>query len=278
MAVAGANATGEANISVTGCRRHDAGPGETLANGLLLALAGAFVAAPIISVIASGLAADLGRLASEPSVQRAAGTSLALAAISAVLAVALAWSFVSVRAALAARRRSGRAALAERAADLGPLAALVVPPIVIGAGWFVLLRQTGGVFAAAPSMVAATNAVMAMPFAMRVLRPAHDAAALRHDRLAAQLGITGWTRLRLIDWPALRRPLAVALAFAAALSLGDLGVIALFGSESVKTLPYLLMERMGAYRTADAAGLALFLALLCLGLVAIADRLGRIRA
>ena len=42
-----------------------------------------------------------------------------------------------------------------------------------------------------------------------------------------------------------------------ALSLGDLGVIALFGSDAVKTLPYLLLERMGSYRTADAAGLAL---------------------
>jgi thiamine transport system permease protein len=278
MATAGARATGEATISVTGRRRADAGRGETLANGVFLALAAAFVAAPILSIVVSGLGADLGRLASEPSVRRAAATSLVLASVSAVLAVALAWSFVSARAALAARRGPGRPGLAERAADLGPLIALVVPPIVIGAGWFVLLRRTGGVFTAAPFMVMATNAVMAMPFAMRVLRPAHDAAALRHDRLAAQLGIGGWTRLRLIDWPALRRPLAVALAFAAALSLGDLGVIALFGSESVKTLPYLLMERMGAYRTADAAGLALFLALLCLGLVAVADKLGRTRA
>ena len=44
-----------------------------------------------------------------------------------------------------------------------------------------------------------------------------------------------------------------------ALSLGDLGVIALFGSDSVQTLPYLLLARMGSYRTADAAGLALML-------------------
>ena len=42
-----------------------------------------------------------------------------------------------------------------------------------------------------------------------------------------------------------------------ALSLGDLGVIALFGSDAVQTLPYLLLARMGSYRTADAAGLAL---------------------
>ena len=95
---------------------------------------------------------------------------------------------------------------------------------------------------------------------MRAIRPAHDAAAERHDRLAASLGISGWNRFRLVDWPSIRRPLLTGFAFAMALSLGDLGVIALFGSDAVKTLPFLLLERMGSYRTADAAGLALIIA------------------
>jgi thiamine transport system permease protein len=60
-----------------------------------------------------------------------------------------------------------------------------------------------------------------------------------------------------------------------ALSLGDLGVIALFGSDSVQTLPYLLLARLGSYRTADAAGLALVLGLLCLALMLLAGRLGK---
>ena len=75
----------------------------------------------------------------------------------------------------------------------------------------------------------------------------------------------------------LRRPLATGFAFAMALSLGDLGVIALFGSDSVQTLPYLLLARMGSYRTDDAAGLALLLGLLCLALVFLADRFGKER-
>ena len=71
---------------------------------------------------------------------------------------------------------------------------LVVPPIVIGAGWFVLLAPFGLVFAAAPVMVVTVNAVMAMPFAVRAIRPAHDAAGERHERLCAQLGLSGWNR------------------------------------------------------------------------------------
>ena len=110
---------------------------------------------------------------------------------------------------------------------------------------------------------------------IRAVRPAYDSASERHERLCAQLGIAGWTRLRLIDWPSLRRPLATAFAFTMELSLGDLGVIALFGSDSVQTLPYLLLARMGSYRTQDAAGLELWLGLVCLVLMLAADRLGR---
>ena len=72
--------------------------------------------------------------------------------------------------------------------------------------------------------------------------------------------------MRLVDWPLLRRPLAAALAIATALSLGDLGVAAFFGSGTILTLPLLLYQRMGAYRMAESASVALLLALLVLAL------------
>ena len=277
MARVGASATGEANIAVSSRRHAFVAPGEAVVNTLLIATAVLFVAGPMLATVVAGLEADLGRLAGEASVQRATATSLLLAALAALLSAALSLALVSTRRRLEAARGNLRSGLLERAADSGALFVLVVPPIVIGAGWFILLRNTGTVFAAAPVMVVTVNAVMAMPFAIRAIRPAYDAASARHERLVAQLGISGWARLRLVDWPVLRRPLLVGLAFAMALSLGDLGVIALFGSENVKTLPYLLLERMGSYRTADAAGLALFLGALCLALMAAAGRLGRMR-
>lgn len=278
MARLGASATGEANIAVSSHRHAFVAPGEALVNTLLIAVAVLFVAGPMLATVVAGLEADLGRLAGEASVRRATATSLLLAALAALLSAALSLALVSTRRMLEAARGARPSGLLERAADSGALFVLVVPPIVIGAGWFILLRHSGAVFAAAPAMVVTVNAVMAMPFAIRAIRPAYDAASARHERLVAQLGISGWARLRLIDWPVLRRPLLVGLAFAMALSLGDLGVIALFGSENVKTLPYLLLERMGSYRTADAAGLALFLGALCLALMAVAGRLGRTRA
>ncbi len=271
----GANMTGDANLPVAPRRYLSASGIERVLNSVLVLLALAFVAGPMAAIVTAGLGADLGRLAGETAVRQATITSLVLAFLSAALSVAISLSLVMARRALSLRRRGNRRSLLEMLSDTGPAFVLVVPPIVLGAGWFMLLRHFTEVFAIAPVMVVAVNAVMAMPFALRALRPAYDAASERHERLCAQLGLAGWKRLRLIDWPPLRRPLATAFSFAMALSLGDLGVIALFGSDSVQTLPYLLLARMGSYRTEDAAGLALLLGLACLALVLAADRLGK---
>ncbi|UCI08591.1 thiamine/thiamine pyrophosphate ABC transporter permease [Mesorhizobium sp. B1-1-8] len=271
----GANTVGDANLPVAPRRYLAAGRLETALNAGLIALALLFVAGPMAATVAAGLEADLGRLAGEEAVRRATLTSAGLAFLSALVAVMLSLALIAARRALALRRRAGTTSLLEHATDTGAGFVLVVPPIVVGAGWFLLLRGVTDVFAVAPVMVVTVNAVMAMPFVIRAVRPAYDAASERHERLCLALGICGWNRLRLIDWPSLRRPLATGFAFAMALSLGDLGVIALFGSDSVQTLPYLLLARMSSYRTADAAGLALLLGLVCLMLVIAADWLGR---
>src|SRR6185503_12876845 len=91
-------------------------------------------------------------------------------------------------------------------------------------------------------------------------------------RLAESLGISGLSRIKLIDWPLLRRPLAAAFAVAIALSLGDLGVAAFFGSGNILTLPLLLYQRMGAYRMNESASAALLLALLVLALFIAAQK------
>jgi len=172
----------------------------------------------------------------------------------------------------AARGKGGRFA---RVSDLSASAILVMPPVVLGAGWFVLLHRWGDVFSFSAIVVVVINALMALPFAYRILGPALTQAAQASDRLCASLGVFGFSRFRLIDWPMLRRPFALSMGFAMALSLGDLGVIALFGSQDLVTLPLLLLQRMGSYRTMDAAGLALLLGALCLALVYGSEKLFR---
>ncbi len=271
----GASLTGDANLPVAPRRMVWRSMGETIVNTTLILASFLFVAGPMAATVIAGLKAELGRLAGEEAVRAAAMTSLVFAAFSAALCLILSLALVAARRSLEMRRGALPPGLLERATDSGAAMVLIVPPLVIGAGWFILLRHVGDVFSFAPLMVVTVNAVMAMPFAIRSIRPAYDAASARHERLCLALGITGWNRFRHVDWPALRRPAATALAFAMALSFGDLGVIALFGSDQVQTLPYLLLQRMGAYRTEDAAGLALFLGLLCLALMFVADRLGK---
>jgi len=273
LARLGANTAIDAGLPVTRRKFIMPGPAERVLNGLMILLSLVFVAGPMAAMLIAGLSADFARLLTEPAVRQAALTSIVLAVLSAILSVAVALSLAAARRAAAARRGKP-AQFFGAVAGTGAGFVLVVPPIVVGAGWFILLRHSGLVFAVAPAMVVFVNAVMAMPFVIRAVRPAYDAAAERNDRLCAQLGISGWNRMKLIDWPALRGPIATGLAFAMALSLGDLGVIALFGSDAVQTLPYLLLARMGSYRTDDAAGLALLLGLLCLALIFLADRFG----
>ena len=79
---------------------------------------------------------------------------------------------------------------------------------------------------------------MAIPYALKVLEnPMRDITA-RYSMLCQSLGIEGWSRLKVVELRALKRPLAQALAFACVLSIGDFGVVALFGNDDFRTLPF----------------------------------------
>ncbi len=247
-------------------RRYDTGSGWSQvfdAGWILFALL--FIGAPLITVLASGLSADLVKLAGDPTVHRALITSIVIAVLSALLCVTIAAAMIRAGGTVTARRHVPTLAKAFAGTITASTSlVLLVPPVVLGAGWFLLLRPFGDVARFAPAIVVAINALMALPFVHRILAPAMATHAARTDRLTASLGIRGFHRLRWIDLPPLRKPLLMAASFAMALSLGDLGAVALFGSQDMVTLPWLLYSRMGSYRTTDAAGLALFLGLLCL--------------
>lgn len=239
-----------------------------LADVTLILAAALFVLAPLAAIAIAGANADFSRLAGEASVWRALATSIAVASCSSAIAVAMALGLASAR-----KTASQQGSAAASFLDRGAYAILAFPATAIGAGWFLLVNRFADPALAAIPLVVAVNASMALPFAYRVIRPAHDRSRDRNDRLCASLGVSGSARWRLVDWPTQRPALLSAAAFAAALSLGDLGVIALFGSEHVQTLPWLLLARMGSYRTTDAEGLALMLGVACLLLMVLADRL-----
>lgn len=250
-------------------------PAARWVDAALLSAAALFLGLPLASVVVAGLEANLPKLAIQPIFLQAAVTSLAIAFAAGLLAVLTSLAIIRARSVISADRRK-TISLRGLAIALSGSSSLIllVPPIVLATGWFLALRPLGdpGEFAAV--LIVIVNALMALPFVIRVVEPAYAVHVSRTGRLAASLGLRGMSRLRLIDWPGLRKPFFTALSFAMALSLGDLGAVALFGSSSLMTLPWLVYSKLGSYRTNDADGYALILGLVCL-LLTIAGTAGQ---
>ena len=134
---------------------------------------------------------------------------------------------------------------------------LAVPAVVLSLGFFLLVRNLGiAPGTAAPLVVLLANGLLSLPFALATLAPPLDAIALSRGKLIRSLGLSGWRQFRDIEWPLIGREAGVVLALAFCFSLGDLGVIALFGTEDFATLPLLMYRALGAYRSNDAAAIA----------------------
>ena len=196
----------------------------------------------------------------------------ALAAAGRSLFVALGATVLCLLMAFALALRGG--ALAQVAGAL-PLA---TSPLVLGAGLLLMLRLFVPLQVVALPVAALADALLALPFAFRALAPALAEIEARHDRLAEALRISGVRRVRIIVLPLLRPVLGFSAGLAAALSMGNLGVIAIFAGEGQATLPLLMARLMGAYRMEAAAGVGLVILVLALALFWLFDRGGRLNA
>ena len=178
-------------------------------------------------------------------------TSLLLAAGAAILATALGYAMA-------------RGAITGQRAIYGGLAyaTLAMPPFAMVAGLYFALRPVANVMALGTPLIIFINALMALPFAYRLIETPLAIAHLRHGRLAQSLGMNARERFIFVEWPLLRQPLFTAGSLAAALSLGDFGVIAFFGGSDFVTLPLMLYQQLGAYRMDEAAATAFLLACL----------------
>jgi thiamine transport system permease protein len=234
-------------------------------DGVLIGTAVLLLAGPVAATIADGVT-GLGKSALDWGlVARATLTSIGLALPAALLTMLLALPMV-----LAAARtgKKGRAAIL-RGALILPIA---VSPMALGLGCFLILRLVLDGTPRAIFGIVLLNAIMVVPFAAAILRPAVERARARHDHLCRALGIAGWARWRLIDWPILRPSIGTALAMAAAMALGDLIGIGLFGDAKIRNLTLLLYDQLGAYRTGGAAVTAALLMLLIFVLYQVIER------
>lgn len=250
----------------TGLALHAAAPApggwRRVLDGALIFAGAVFLIAPLAAIAARGLPG----LADLPAgLWAALGRSVAVALVSAAL---------SLGAALTLALGAARAGRGGGWLELSAMLPLAASGLVLGTGLFILLAPLTGPEALALPVAVLVNALMALPFVYRLLLPQAVRVLAGHGRLAQSLGMTARQHLRHITLPLLARPIGTGAGLAAALSMGDLGVITLFAGERGVTLPLLVQRLIGAYRIEEAAAAALVLVLASLGLFTLFDRWG----
>ena len=238
-------------------------------NTILIAAASLYVGLPLLSMVIDTLAGPMFSVIGDAAVWRALAHTLAIGLTSAVLSVCAGWWLLRYSAELAGSGRPERA----RLVDLAGSIVYVVPPLVIGTGMFVMLSPLVNVFNWVFPIVIAINALMCLPFVVRCLGPGLRQNHARYDRLCLTLSLSGWNRFRFVEWPLLRRPLGLAMGLATVLAMGDLGVIALFGSTQTATLALMIYQQLGAYLVSQATVTAMLLLLLCLATFTLLERM-----
>lgn len=229
-------------------------------DALAIAAATLFLVLPMAMVAGRGVPS---LMALPGSVWVAAGTSLGVALATTGLVMVAA-----VAIGVAVLRIGPRGRLLEVAA----LSAVATSPLVVGAGLFLIVFPFAEPARFALAVTVLVNALMTLPFVLRSVIPAMQRVEDDFGRLADTLDLTGRARLRLVVLPRIRRQLGFGAGIAAALSMGDLGVIALFADPETATLPLQIFRLMGAYRMEDAAGATVLLLAMTFGIFYLFDR------
>ncbi len=237
-------------------------------NILLIMVSTIYVGMPLLSMLIDALNGPWLSVITNIYLWHSIANTLLLGLSAATLAVVAGWFLSQYSASLANAGQTDKA----RLIDLAGSIVYVVPPLVIGTGIFVLLSSHVDVFSWVYPIVITINALMGLPFVIRIMGPALRQNHARYDMLCQSLALRGWDRFRHLEWPLLRRPLGLATALVAALTMGDLGVIALFGTPNTATLSLLIYQQLGAYLIPQATVTALMLLLLCLGTFRLLER------
>ncbi|NAW56051.1 MULTISPECIES: thiamine/thiamine pyrophosphate ABC transporter permease ThiP [unclassified Vibrio] len=228
---------------------------------------------PLVMVVLSGFNAQAGLVLADHKFWSALWASLRVALLASVFALS---AGVLILLTSRAWRLHSRHRRADQLELVGTII-LVTPGLVISTGLFLLLRALTDVFSMAMLVVVSVNGLMALPYVIKTLSQPMLHLAQQYQLLCASLGMRGWQRLRIVEWRALRRPIAHAFAISFMLSMGDLSAIALFGSQEFRTLPLYLFQLLGSYQMEAAAVVSLTLLLLSVGCFTVIEALFKAR-
>ena len=223
---------------------------------------------PLISIFIDGLSANFVRILSDELFLKSLLTSLLIASLSSILTVLFALLISDTRRNFNISHRIKKSKMSNFINLIIAFSGniyLAIPSLILGLGFFLFsMKFQMPLITWAILAVLCANVLMALPFALSVIYPPMQKIAQRYDKLSFALNLSGSQRWIYCEWPYLKSSVAYVFALSFCLSLGDLGVIALFGSNDITTLPWYLYQLMGSYQTQDGAGVALILLVLTL--------------
>ena len=134
--------------------------------------------------------------------------------------------------------------------------------VMLGFGFVIAFDHAPIDFRSAPWIVPVVQALVAIPFVVRIVAPTLRSIDVRQREAAATLGASPGRVRREIDLPVVSRALAVAAGFAFAISLGEFGATVFLARPDRPTLPvaiFRFLGRPGAQNAAEAYALAVVL-------------------
>jgi len=140
--------------------------------------------------------------------------------------------------------------------------------VMLGFGFLIAFDRAPIDFRAAPWIVPVVQALVAIPFVVRIVAPTLRAIDERQREAAAMLGASPGRVRREIDLPIVGRALAVAAGFAFAISLGEFGATVFLARPDNPTLPVAIFRFLGRPGELNAAQ-AYALAVVLMGVTAI---------
>ena len=199
----------------------------------------------------------------------AVGISLRYAVAATVVALVIG----SLAAAALARRDAGRLV---RGFDALLMLPLGVSAVTVGFGFLIALDEPPLDLRSSWLLVPLAQALVGVPFVVRIMLPVLRAVDDRLRQAATVLGASPWRVWREVDLPLVRRALLVAAGFAFAVSLGEFGATVFLARPDNPTLPVAvarLLGRAGELNYGQAMALSTILMVVCAAALLVLERL-----
>ena len=241
---------------------------------ILLSVYFIIVFSPLVLLIIAGVNSELISILKNQKIINVFFNSISIALCSSFLSVLVSWFICEARTNLIIKNKFGNnRILLLKFYNFSILMYLAVPAIVMGTGLFIILKGFLSYSYFPVLILIFSNVMLCLPFTVNIIQSKSIFLRRKHDLLCSSLGISGINRFLKIDFPSLKPVFGFSLGISACLSLGDLSVIALFGSQNFQTIPWLIYQYMASYKMSEAASISTLLIILCFLLFFIFSRI-----